>query len=158
MKADYARLKELGVRGWYDELRRLRELSIKHEVGLHADDPKVETHNVAGNPHVFLPGAPVVQFVEALPDDAILPKHLLPALVINISAPDEIIRVEFERGVGRLRGKNTPTFREARSACAEQFLLRARILKLGKLENCSTRRLASVARDISSTAKESLSE
>ena len=107
VKADYARLKELGVRGWYDELRRLRELSIKHEVGLHADDPKVETHNVAGNPHVFLPGAPVVQFVEALPDDAILPKHLLPALVINISAPDEIIRVEFERALAAAR-KNTP--------------------------------------------------
>jgi len=113
VESDYTWLSGLGVRGWYDELRRLRELSIKHNLGLHTDDPKVETLGAAGGPRVLLPGAPVAQFVDAQADDVSIPKHLLPALVINISASDVVIRAEFERALAQAREKYPAPFRKS---------------------------------------------
>jgi hypothetical protein len=99
----YARLRKLGVMGWFDELRRLYELSVQHNLNLHADDPKVERRNIAGRTRIFLPGAPLAQLVTPVSHDVRIPTYLLPALVINISAPDEIVRTQFEKALAQAR-------------------------------------------------------
>lgn len=99
MRRKYTRLLGLGLSGWSEELTRICELSIEHKLGLHVDDPRVEVHYVAGNPRVFLPGAPLVQLVSPTAKDRKIPPHLLPSLVVNISAPDEVISEQFRRGL-----------------------------------------------------------
>lgn len=100
---NYARLRQLGVRGWFDELRRLYELSVELNLNLHADDPKVERRTIAGKTRIFLPGAPLAQLVTPVSHDVHVPRHLLPALVININAPDEIVRAQFENALAQAR-------------------------------------------------------
>ena len=100
---NYAHLEQIGVRGWFDELRRLYELSIEQKLNLHGDDPKVERRTIAGKTRIFLPGAPLAQLVTPVSHAVPIPTHLLPALVINISAPDEIVRTQFENALAQAR-------------------------------------------------------
>lgn len=107
---NYAHLGQLGTRGWVDELRRLYELSTNNNLGLHQDDAKVAGLNIAGRTRVFLPGAPVVQLIPPTNDPVLVPKHLLPALVVNINAPDDIVRTEFEAALAEARGQFPAAF------------------------------------------------
>jgi hypothetical protein len=114
LKAAKARMGDAhkwGARRWYDELRRLREQAIKHNPDLLRDDPKVEVHKAAGNPRVFLPGAPLVQLVGPQDRDIRIPRHLLPALIVNISAPEPVILAEFKRQLREALGKFPPPLR-----------------------------------------------
>lgn len=101
--SNYARLRQLGVRGWFDELTRLYELSIECDLKLHRIDTKIETLTIGGRTKIYLPGAPLAQLVAPANNDVLVPKHLLPALVININAPDEIVRKQFEMALAQAR-------------------------------------------------------
>jgi hypothetical protein len=103
VKRDYLYLQKHGTRGWLKELTRLREQAIKHNPELLKDDRKVEVHHIAGNPRVLLPGAPIVQLVAPQAQDVHIPQHLLPALIVNISAPDTVILAQFKRQLEKAR-------------------------------------------------------
>jgi hypothetical protein len=107
---NYSHLPPLGARGWFDILRRLYELSIDHKLNLHVNDPKIQRHNIAGKTRIFLSGAPVAQLVTAISQGVPIPAHLLPALVINIDAPDEIVLEEFTIGLALARRRFPPAF------------------------------------------------
>ena len=94
---DYTSLRTLGLRGWFKELTRLREQALEHNPELVAADPKIEVYKIAGKPRIFLPGAPVVQFIEPQDRDVRIPRYLLPAIIVNISAPERDILVLFKR-------------------------------------------------------------
>lgn len=61
--SNYARLRKLGVRGWFEELTGLYELSIECDLKLHKIDTKIETRTIGGRTKIYLPGAPLVQLV-----------------------------------------------------------------------------------------------
>jgi hypothetical protein len=92
---DYRYLQTLGLRGWFEELTRLREQALEHNPELVTADPKIAVYNIAGKPRVFLPGAPIVQFIEPQDRDVPIPRHLLPAILVNISAPERVIVAQF---------------------------------------------------------------
>jgi hypothetical protein len=94
---DYTSLRTLGLRGWFKELTRLREQALEHNPELVAADPKIGVHTIAGKPRVHLPGAPIVQFIESQNHDVRIPRYLLPAIIVNISAPEWVIAAQFRR-------------------------------------------------------------
>jgi hypothetical protein len=102
-KSDYSHLKTLGVRGWFTELVRLREQALKHNPELLTDDLKIVVRKIEDNTRLFLPGAPIVQFVGPQKHDVTIPPHLFPALIVNINAPDAIIIAEFTRRLAEAR-------------------------------------------------------
>jgi hypothetical protein len=94
---DYRYLQTLGLRGWFKELTRLREQALEHNPELVTADPKIAGYKVAGARRVFLPGAPIVQLIEPQDRDVRIPRHLLPAIIVNITAPERDIVALFKR-------------------------------------------------------------
>jgi hypothetical protein len=125
---DYSYLRTLGVRGWHKELMRLREQAINHNAELLRGDPKVEVHNITGNSRVFLPGAPIVQIVGPKDHDVRIPRHLLPALIVNISAPESVIMPEFKRRLREAQDEFPPPLRKP-GPHAANYRFGARIFK-----------------------------
>jgi hypothetical protein len=103
LEKDYRHLNKLKARGWFWELKRLHELSIKHSLGLHTDDPKIKVYNIAGNTRIVVQAIKVVQFVGPRDQGVNIPQHLLPALVVNVNVPDKIIFAAFKRELKEVR-------------------------------------------------------
>lgn len=142
LQRDYRHLLELTARGWCDQLRSLYELSIDHNLGLHTEDPKIVRRVLfKGKTRIFLPGAPVVQLVEPESEDVLIPRHLLPVLVVNINAPDEIILAQFKLRLMEAREKfpsgfSKPGPKAANGSFGERSFLswcNARIVPLAEL-------------------------
>ena len=64
---------------------------------------RLERRNIAGKTRIFLPGAPLAQLVKPGATTCTFQAHLLPALVVNINAPDEIVRAQFENALAQAR-------------------------------------------------------
>jgi hypothetical protein len=96
---DYTSLRTLGLWGWFKELTRLREQALEHNPKLVAADPKIEVCKIAGKPRMLWPGAPVVQLIESQDRDVCIPRRLLPAIFVNINAPERVILAQFKRAL-----------------------------------------------------------
>jgi hypothetical protein len=118
---DYTSLRTLGLRGWFKELTRLREQALEHNPKLVAADPKIAVYRFSGARRVFLPGAPIVQLIEPQDRDVRIPRHLLPAIIVNISAPEQVIVAQFKRTLREALDKYPQPLRKPGPHAANYF-------------------------------------
>ena len=133
---NYDYLQKLAAEGWLHELSRVYELSVKYKLGLHRDDPNIfVSYNESGEPEIVVMGLIPVQMVAPRPNDpnapgvttrdltgSVLslpqpqayPREVIempvvsPALVVDLNAPDKVIRHEFERMLKKARKRFKP--------------------------------------------------
>jgi hypothetical protein len=97
---DYSYLADYDAEKWYFELIRLYELSLDYDLRLHEPDPSIKLlkHAKGGRTTttvVHIP-LPTVQFVSERPGGFWLAEDRLPALIINVKAPDAVIYRELK--------------------------------------------------------------
>ena len=104
LKSIYTRLARLNSEGWFHELSRLYELSVDHHLGFHKEHPNVLVDRSTGNAKITVHGIePVILFGPE--DQIILPAEMLPALLVQIKVPDEIMFSEFKRMLKMARAR-----------------------------------------------------
>ena len=82
---DYSYLRTLDLQGWYQELTRLYTLSVDYNLGLHRADNNIIVIRKDSGTTIGHIGGPIASFV------------------VNVSAPDAIIKAEFERWLEEVR-------------------------------------------------------
>jgi hypothetical protein len=106
---DYSHLQQLDAKGWYDQLTRLCKLSIDKNLGLFKGDPNIVVFSRLGKPGeatettIGQIGVPTVQFIGPREEGFRLPLERLPALVVNVEAPDEVIQSELKLWLKEVR-------------------------------------------------------
>jgi hypothetical protein len=125
VKRDYAYLKKLDAKGWYAELTRLYKLSVDHDLGLHKDDPNIIIIRKAGEADgttIGQIGVATVQFVGRRGEGFWVPRERLPALIVNVDAPDEVILRDLKRTLKAVRShSDAPVVARGRYALNSRF-------------------------------------
>lgn len=114
LEAIRARVATLDVRGWFDELTRLLHLSDEIGLGWLAAEAPWRTMELAG-----WPLDEPVRFIGPDARDLPLPAHLLPSLLVSLSAPDSVILAEVGHALKKARQHYPQPF--DRPGMAKQF-------------------------------------
>lgn len=106
---EYGYLDQLDLRGWYKELTRLYKLSVDHDLGLVELSPTIILYCNLANPgeatetEMVQFGLPTVQLVGRGDGGYWLPSERLPALIVNVGAPDKVIFQELKQLLEEIR-------------------------------------------------------
>lgn len=106
---DYTYLSQLDARGWYAELTRLFKLSVDHDLGLAELSPTIILYCKLGNPGEATEtemghfGLPTVQLISRDEGGHWLSYERLPAIIVNVDAPDDVIFKQLKRMLGEVR-------------------------------------------------------
>jgi hypothetical protein len=112
---DYTYLSQLDATGWYAELTRLFKLSVDHDLGLAELSPTITLYCKLGNPGEATEtemghfGLPTVQLVGPNQGGYWLSGERLPAVIVNVDAPDDIIFKKLKRMLREIRKYIKPT-------------------------------------------------
>lgn len=141
----HVHLKDAGVWGakeWNAELARLRKLSVDHNLGLHKTDNN--TFDIPSG--VGQIGIPLIQVVEPRDEEALLqqeplkllvysdkpkeylldtgfrlPRERMPALIVNLNTPDELILEAVKRELEKRINSSAPVRNPGRHALSRYF-------------------------------------
>lgn len=113
--ADRARRHD--ARGWRDELRRWHDLFDELRLGFPSLSSRLEPISIAGQDKAQIRHAAVARLIGPHASRRELPRSLLPAIVVTLDAPDDVLRAAFEAELRKAREQHPfPLMKQGRKS------------------------------------------
>ena len=103
MTAARERARRHDARGWRDELKRWYDLFDKLGLGFPSLGFRLEPISMAGRIRLVIRHGAVARLIGPDASRRTLPRSLLPALIVTLDAPDDVLRAAFEAELRKAR-------------------------------------------------------